>query len=106
MTFVELIAQNLRSRLARSILTGVAVAVGIMTVVALGVLTFSLKQTATSILRTGRADFSIAQKAYQICSTAPSMPTIWSEPVPTRKLRARSAYSSPAPISTAVIRCS
>ncbi len=62
MTFVELIAQNLRSRLARSILTGVAVAVGIMTVVALGVLTFSLKQTATSILRTGRADFSIAQK--------------------------------------------
>lgn len=58
----ELILQNLWSRRARAILTAVAVAVGITTVVALGVLTYSLEQSAMSILRTGKADFSVAQK--------------------------------------------
>lgn len=57
-----LIGQNLATRKARTALTAAAVAIGIMTVVALGVLTFSLKQTAISILRTGKADFTVAQK--------------------------------------------
>ena len=43
-------------------LTAGAVAIGVMTVVTLGVLTYSLRQTAVSILRTGRADFSVAQE--------------------------------------------
>ena len=62
MNLVELIGQNLATRKARSVLTGVAVAIGILTVVALGVLTSSLRETALSILRTGRADFSVAQE--------------------------------------------
>ncbi len=62
MAFIELIWRNVSSRKVRSSLTGVAVAIGIMTVVALGVLTQSLRQTAISVLRTGTADFTVAQK--------------------------------------------
>jgi putative ABC transport system permease protein len=62
MLFVRLILQNLATRKARSILTGVAVAIGVTTVVALGVLTYSLRQTAVSVLQVGRADFTVAQK--------------------------------------------
>jgi putative ABC transport system permease protein len=62
MPFLVLIARNVITRKVRSLLTGTAVAIGIMTVVALGVLTHSLRMTATSILRTGSADFTIAQK--------------------------------------------
>lgn len=62
MNLVDLIRQNLGARKARSILTGSAVAIGILTIVALGVLTSSLRQTALSILRIGRADFSVAQE--------------------------------------------
>jgi putative ABC transport system permease protein len=62
MSFLMLIARNVFTRKVRSLLTGIAVAIGIMTVVALGVLTHSLRLTATSILRTGSADFTIAQK--------------------------------------------
>jgi putative ABC transport system permease protein len=60
--FVEIILQNLRTRRARSLLMLVAVAIGVTMVVALGVLTFSLRQTAVSILRVGKADFTIAQR--------------------------------------------
>ncbi len=62
MPFLVLIARNVITRKVRSLLTGTAVAIGIMTVVALGVLTHSLRVTATSILRTGSADFTIAQR--------------------------------------------
>ena len=62
MSFIGLIWRNVTSRKVRSSLTGVAVAIGIMTVVALGVLTHSLRQTAISVLRTGNADFTVAQK--------------------------------------------
>ncbi|HEY7627268.1 MAG TPA: ABC transporter permease [Ilumatobacteraceae bacterium] len=62
MNLVDLIRQNLGARKARSILTGTAVAIGILTIVALGVLTSSLRQTALSVLRIGRADFSVAQE--------------------------------------------
>jgi putative ABC transport system permease protein len=59
---LQLVGKNLRSHRARSILTAGAVAIGVTMVVTLGVLTYSLRQTAVSILRTGRADFSVAQE--------------------------------------------
>lgn len=62
MSFLILIVRNVFTRKVRSSLTGVGVAIAIMTVFALGVLTFSLRQTAISILRTGTADFTIGQK--------------------------------------------
>ena len=62
MSFLELISRNVLTRKVRSALTGVAVAIAIMAVFALGVLTFSLRETAISILRTGRADFTVGQK--------------------------------------------
>jgi hypothetical protein len=62
MNLGDLIRQNLLARKARSILTGSAVAIGILTIVALGVLTSSLRNTAVSVLRTGHADFSVAQE--------------------------------------------
>lgn len=62
MSFAEVVWCNLTRRWVRSALTAAAVAIGIMMVVALGVLTHSLRQTAVSILRTGEADFTIAQR--------------------------------------------
>lgn len=61
MPFFELISLNVLTRKVRSILTGLAVAISIMTVVAMGVLTQSLRRTAISILQTGSADFTVAQ---------------------------------------------
>lgn len=62
MPFLKLIVRNLLTRKTRAALTGIAVAIAIMTVFTLGVLTHSLKQTAISILNTGDADFSVGQK--------------------------------------------
>jgi putative ABC transport system permease protein len=62
MTFLGLIAHNIAARRLRAMLTAAAVAIGVMAVVALGVLTTSLKETATQILKVGDADFTIAQK--------------------------------------------
>src|SRR4030042_1817685 len=54
--------RNVLRHKVRSSLTGLGVAVAIMAVFALGVLTYSLRETAISILRTGSADFSVGQK--------------------------------------------
>lgn len=62
MHFIGLAAQNVYNRKVRAVLTGLAIAISITTVVTMGVLTHSLRQTAISVLRTGKADFSIAQK--------------------------------------------
>lgn len=62
MFFVLLILENVYTRKVRTLLTGFAIAVTIMTVVAMGILTHSLRETAVSILRTGKADFSIAER--------------------------------------------
>ncbi|MFN8037266.1 MAG: ABC transporter permease [Acidimicrobiia bacterium] len=62
MPFVALIVHNVRTRTFRAAITAAAVAIGITAVVTLGVLTYSLRETAVSILRTGKADFSVAQK--------------------------------------------
>jgi putative ABC transport system permease protein len=62
LTFFGLIRVNIRSRPLRAGLTASAVAIAVMAVLALGVLTGSLKQTATEILKVGNADFTISQK--------------------------------------------
>lgn len=62
MSFLELIWRNVLARKVRTLLTAAAVAIGITTIVVLGVLTHSLKQTAISVLRTGEADFTVAQE--------------------------------------------
>ncbi|MDE3097276.1 MAG: ABC transporter permease [Chloroflexota bacterium] len=62
MPFLALITRNVLTRRVRAGLTGLAVAMAIMTVVALGVLTHSLRRTAISVLQTGSADFTVAQK--------------------------------------------
>lgn len=62
MSFRWLIWHNVWSKKMRSILTAVAVAIGVMTVVVLGIVTDSLRVTAAGVLRVGAADFTIAQK--------------------------------------------
>lgn len=62
MSFLELIWRNVLAKKVRSALTILAVTIGITTVVVLGVLTHSLRRTAISVLRTGSADFTIAQE--------------------------------------------
>lgn len=62
MTFVGMILQNIRARPLRAALTASAVAIGVMAVVALGILTTSLKETATQLLQVGAADFTITQR--------------------------------------------
>ncbi len=69
---LSLVVKNLLTRRARSILTASAVAIGVMTVVDSSVLTFSLRETAISILRTGKADFTVAQEGVSDLSTAHS----------------------------------
>ncbi len=77
MSFLELIWRNVTTRKIRSSLTAVAVAIAIMTVVTLGVLTHSLRQTAISILKTGSADFTIAQKGVtDVINSAIDEPTM------------------------------
>lgn len=61
-TFIGLIAHNLWTKRARTVLTAFAVALGVATVITLGVVTESLRASATAVLETGRADFTIAQK--------------------------------------------
>ncbi len=62
MSFLGLIFHNIAARRLRALLTATAVAIGVMAVVALGVLTTSLKETATQVLKVGSADFTVAQK--------------------------------------------
>jgi putative ABC transport system permease protein len=61
-TFFGLVLLQIRGRPLRAGLTAAAVAIGVTAVVALGVLTSSLKVTATQLLRVGSADFTVAQK--------------------------------------------
>jgi putative ABC transport system permease protein len=68
-SLLALVATNVWSRRLRSFFTAMAVAIGVAAVMALGVLTSSLKQTATSILQVGNADFTISQKGGDILSS-------------------------------------
>ncbi len=62
MSFAALLLGNLFRQRMRTTLTVVGIAVGITTVVALGVITGGLKRTTEQLLRTGGADFMVAQK--------------------------------------------
>ncbi len=62
MSFLALLLKNLFRQRVRTGLTVLGISVGITTVVALGVVTGSLKATAGEILQLGGADFMVAQK--------------------------------------------
>jgi putative ABC transport system permease protein len=62
MSFFTLIIKNLLRQRVRTLLTVLGIGVGITTVVALGVITNALKATSGEILRTGGADFMVAQE--------------------------------------------
>lgn len=62
MSFAALILHNVTVRKVRLALTALAVAIGVLTVVSLGVITHSLETSDLALLRTGRADFTISQK--------------------------------------------
>ena len=62
MTFAGLVTHNVWSKKLRSVFTAIAVAIGVMTVVALGIVTESVKTTAAAVLKTGSADFTVAQR--------------------------------------------
>ena len=62
MSFLALVLHNVGTRRFRAAVTALAVGIGVTTVLALGVLTSSLRETAVAVLQTGKADFTIAQK--------------------------------------------
>lgn len=62
MSFLALILKNLIRQPVRTGLTVLGISVGITTVVALGVIAGSLKAASGEILKTGGADFMVAQK--------------------------------------------
>jgi putative ABC transport system permease protein len=61
-SFMSLILKNLLRQRTRTILTVLGISIGITTVVALGVITDSLKATAGEIINLGGADFMVAQE--------------------------------------------
>jgi len=62
MSFLSLIVKNLVRQRVRTALTVLGISIGITTVVALGVVTDSLKATSGEILQLGDADFMVAQE--------------------------------------------
>ena len=62
LSFPRLIFRDLETKKVRTILTAAAVAVSVMAIVALSVVTDSLQKSAASVLQTGNADFTVAQK--------------------------------------------
>ncbi len=62
MTFFAFVLRNIARQRVRTALTVVGIAVGITTVVALGAVAGGLRATAGAMLRTGGADFIVAQQ--------------------------------------------
>ena len=62
MTFIALILKNIIRQRTRTFLTVLGISLGITTVVALGVVTESLKASSSEILTLGSADFMVAQE--------------------------------------------
>lgn len=62
MSFFAFVLRNIARQRVRTTLTVVGIAVGITTVVALGAVASGLRATAGAMLRTGGADFVVAQK--------------------------------------------
>jgi putative ABC transport system permease protein len=61
-SFATLILHNVTVKKLRLALTALAVAIGVLAVVSLGVVTHSLETSDLALLKTGQADFTIAQK--------------------------------------------
>jgi putative ABC transport system permease protein len=61
-SFFRLVFRNLAARKVRTALGALAVAVGVATVVTLGIVTHSLRASATAVLHLGAADFTVAQR--------------------------------------------
>lgn len=62
MSFLWLVGHNVWVKKVRSGLTAVAIAIGVMTVLALGIVTESIRTTAAGVLEVGSADFTVAQR--------------------------------------------
>lgn len=62
LTFPRLVVHNVGTRRLRLALAAIAVGIGVLTVVTIGVVDSSLRGSALAIMQTGRADFTIAQK--------------------------------------------
>lgn len=62
MSFLWLVAHNLWSKKVRTLLTALAVSIGVLTVVTLGIVTNSLRTTAAGVLEVGTADFTVVQR--------------------------------------------
>jgi hypothetical protein len=62
LTFAGLIAHNVGGKALRLALAALTVGVGVMTVVTFNIVNHSLRTSALSIMQTGRADFTVAQK--------------------------------------------
>ena len=62
MSFLWLVAHDVWSKKFRSLLTSLAVAIGVLTVVTLGIVTDSLRSTAAGVLEVGKADFTVVQR--------------------------------------------
>lgn len=63
MSFFSLIVHNVTVKKLRLALTSLAVAIGVLTVVSLGVVTESLKSSDLALLQIGQADFAVSQKS-------------------------------------------
>jgi putative ABC transport system permease protein len=61
-SFSSLVLKNLLRQRTRTILTLLGISIGIATVVALGVITEGLKSTSSEFVRSGGADFMVAQE--------------------------------------------
>lgn len=62
MRFFGLIVRNVTIKPIRSLLTALAVAVGVGAGITIGIVTHSLRDTAVQILEIGKADFSVSQQ--------------------------------------------
>lgn len=62
LTFVGLIVHNVAVKKVRLVLTSLAVAIGVLTVVTFSIVNHSLRESELAIMQTGRADFTIAQR--------------------------------------------
>lgn len=61
MSFFSLIVHDVWVKKVRSVLTALAIGIGVMTVVALGLVTSSIRTTAAGVLEVGAADLTVAQ---------------------------------------------
>jgi putative ABC transport system permease protein len=61
-SFPWLIVHDVWVKKVRSILTAFAIGIGVMTVVALGIVTDSVRSTAAGVLQVGAADFTVSQR--------------------------------------------